>query len=199
MSMLSLYRDLLAGDAPAAPLEVTLDGERISQLLAGIGVRFERWSADRALPDGASQADILAAYGTEVARLSAEGGYRTADVVRIAKGTPNTGPMRAKFLDEHRHGEDEVRFFTEGAGSFYLHVDDRVYHVVCEQNDLISVPASTRHWFDMGTDPAFCAIRLFTNPDGWVATFTGDAIAARFPTHDEALLRLRAEPQPQRP
>lgn len=199
MSMLSLYPDLTSGDGPAAPLEVTLDGERISQRLHDIGIRFERWSAGRALADGASQEDILAAYATEVARLSAEGGYRTADVVRIAKGTPNTGPMRAKFLDEHRHGEDEVRFFVEGAGSFYLHVDDRVYHVVCERNDLISVPANTRHWFDMGTDPVFCAIRLFTNPEGWVAKFTGDASAARFPTHDEALVQLRAHAQPQQP
>ena len=196
MSMLALYRDLSSDDGPPVALEVTLDGERISQLLGEIGVRFERWPAGRALADGASQDDFLAAYATEIAHLSAEGGYRTADVVRIAKGTPNTGPMRAKFLAEHRHGEDEVRFFIEGAGSFYLHVDDRVYLVVCEQNDLISVPASTRHWFDMGTDPAFCAIRLFTNPEGWVATFTGDPIATRFPTHDEALLRLRAQAQP---
>lgn len=197
MSMLSLYRDLPSGDGPPAAVEVTLDGERIAELLGEIGVRFERWSAGRVLADGAGQDDILAAYADEVARLSRAGGYRAADVVRLARGTPNTGPMRAKFLDEHRHGEDEVRFFVEGAGSFYLHVEDRVYHVVCERSDLISVPADTRHWFDMGTDPEFCAIRLFTNPEGWVAKFTGDAIAARFPTHDEALSRLRAQAHPQ--
>jgi 1,2-dihydroxy-3-keto-5-methylthiopentene dioxygenase len=199
MSMLSVYRDLSSGDGPAVPLEVTLDGERISQLLREIGVRFERWSAGRALADGASQEDILATYATEVARLSAEGGYLTADVARIARGTPNTAPIRAKFLSEHRHSEDEVRFFVEGAGSFYLHVEDRVYHVLCERNDLLSVPVDTRHWFDMGTDPMFCAIRLFVNPEGWVAQFTGDAIAARVPTHDEALSRLRAPAQPPQP
>jgi 1,2-dihydroxy-3-keto-5-methylthiopentene dioxygenase len=43
--------------------------------------------------------------------------------------------------------------------------------VLCEQGDLISVPANTPHWFDMGPNPYFIAIRLFNNPDGWVANF----------------------------
>jgi 1,2-dihydroxy-3-keto-5-methylthiopentene dioxygenase len=33
----------------------------------------------------------------------------------------------------------------------------------------------------MSESPYFVAIRLFTNKDGWVATFTGDDIAQRFP------------------
>ena len=32
-----------------------------------------------------------------------------------------------------------------------------------------------------GDKPLFCAIRLFTTPDGWVAKFTGDEIARSFP------------------
>ncbi|WP_445623245.1 hypothetical protein [Lactiplantibacillus plantarum] len=50
-----------------------------------------------------------------------------------------------------------------------------------EQDDLISVPAGVPHWFDMGSAPAFTCIRLFNDPAGWVAQFTGDDIAARFP------------------
>jgi 1,2-dihydroxy-3-keto-5-methylthiopentene dioxygenase len=49
---------------------------------------------------------------------------------------------------------------------------------------LISVPAGTRHWFDMGPDPEFTAVRLFVNPDGWVAAFTGETIAQNFPRLD---------------
>ena len=67
---------------------------------------------------------------------------------------------------------------------FYLHVDSKVYMMQCGRNDLISVPAGTRHWFDMGPEPNFTAIRMFTRPDGWVAQFTGDPIAARFPAFD---------------
>ena len=78
-----------------------------------------------------------------------------------------------------------MRFFVEGAGLFYLRLGADICMVLCQQGDLLSVPAGTRHWFDMGTAPRFCAIRLFGNPDGWVASFTGDDLAARFPTFDE--------------
>ncbi len=88
--------------------------------------------------------------------------------------------MRQKFLAEHTHGEDEVRFFVDGHGLFSLHVAAEVYEVLCEKGDLISVPANTKHWFDMGPNPRFVAIRFFNNPDGWVAEFTGSDIADRF-------------------
>ncbi|MBV8158028.1 MAG: cupin, partial [Dyella sp.] len=79
------------------------------------------------------------------------------------------------------HSEDEVRFFVAGAGQFTLHIDGKVFDVLCEQGDLIGVPDGTRHWFDMSEAPYFVAIRLFTNKDGWVANFTGETIAERFP------------------
>jgi 1,2-dihydroxy-3-keto-5-methylthiopentene dioxygenase len=162
----------------------TSDGERIADELAKIGVRFERWAADAELPRGADQEAVIAAYRTSVDRLISECGYQSIDVIRLERGTPNTEPMRKKFLDEHQHSEDEVRFFVEGRGAFYLHANGRVYQTVCVKGDLISVPAGTKHWFDMGPDPEFTAIRLFTNPDGWVANFTGDPIASGFPKLD---------------
>ena len=82
------------------------------------------------------------------------------------------------------HSEDEVRFFVRGQGLFYLHFGDQVYAVLCQKNDLISVPDGTRHWFDMGPEPAFACIRLFTNPEGWVADFTGEDIASRLPRYE---------------
>jgi 1,2-dihydroxy-3-keto-5-methylthiopentene dioxygenase len=36
----------------------------------------------------------------------------------------------------------------------------------------------------MGSAPQFTAIRFFDNPAGWVAEFTGDPIADRFPLLD---------------
>jgi 1,2-dihydroxy-3-keto-5-methylthiopentene dioxygenase len=56
--------------------------------------------------------------------------------------------------------------------------------VLCEAGDLIGVPDNTPHWFDMGPQPHFVAIRLFTNVEGWVARFTGADIAQRFPRHE---------------
>jgi 1,2-dihydroxy-3-keto-5-methylthiopentene dioxygenase len=37
----------------------------------------------------------------------------------------------------------------------------------------------------MGENPDFKCIRLFSNPEGWVAHFTGDPIAERFPKFDQ--------------
>lgn len=176
-TLLRIFRD----DRPEIPVLETVDGDIIASELDEIGVRFERWDADAELPSGADQATVIDAYRGSIDRLMDECGYTSVDVIRLERGAPNVEAIRAKFLDEHRHGEDEVRFFVEGRGSFYLHVGDRVYQVVCVRGDLIGVPEGTKHWFDMGPDPEFTAVRLFINPDGWVAEFTGDTIARRFP------------------
>ncbi|WP_350608620.1 cupin domain-containing protein, partial [Pseudoalteromonas sp. MER144-MNA-CIBAN-0113] len=92
--------------------------------------------------------------------------------------------LRKKFLFEHTHNEDEVRFFVKGQGLFCLHLGNKVYQVLCQQGDLISVPELTPHWFDMGSDPEFTAIRLFNNTEGWVAKSTDSSIAEQFPLLD---------------
>jgi 1,2-dihydroxy-3-keto-5-methylthiopentene dioxygenase len=169
---------------PAPALIETTDAAEIARLLAEVGVRFERWTTEAALPENADHDAILAAYKSSIARVQRDGGYGTVDVIRLAKGTPNTAPMRAKFLDEHTHSEDEVRFFVEGSGAFYLHLGGKVYQTVCVRGDLLSVPAGTPHWFDMGPDPEFTAIRFFNNVEGWVAQYTGSTIGAEFPKYE---------------
>jgi 1,2-dihydroxy-3-keto-5-methylthiopentene dioxygenase len=164
------------------PVE-TDDPAEIARRLAGIGVRFEQWPL-RDVARDADGAAVLAAFAPEIDRLKAEGGYRSVDVIRMTADHPERAVLRSKFLSEHRHAEDEVRFFVEGQGLFTLRDDDRVHSVLCEAGDLIAVPAGTRHWFDMGPHPHFTAIRLFVDPAGWVANFTGDPIADRFPRHE---------------
>jgi 1,2-dihydroxy-3-keto-5-methylthiopentene dioxygenase len=179
-SKLNVYDE----QAPETPLVQTTDGAEIARLLAEVGVRFERWTAEADLAADADQDAVLRAYATSVARVQRDGGYGTVDVLRLAKGTPDTAPIRAKFLNEHAHSEDEVRFFVEGSGAFYLHLNGRVYQAICVRGDLISVPAGTPHWFDMGPDPEFTAIRWFNNQTGWVPNFSGSDIAASFPTYE---------------
>ena len=169
---------------PEKPLREITDGAEIARELNAVGVRFERCTADRALPSDADEAQILAAYRASVERVQRAGGYARVDVLRLAKGTPNTDPVRKKFLDEHSHTEDEVRFFVEGSGAFYLRLNGHIYQTICVRGDLISVPAGTRHWFDMGSNPEFTALRWFNNQTGWVPNFTGDPIASRFPTYE---------------
>ena len=177
MSSLTVYHQ----SNPDVPNKVLTHLEDIAATLAEVGVRFERWQASAPIQPGAAQDEVIAAYRPQIDRLMAEQGYVTVDVVSLNKDHPQKDELRAKFLDEHRHGEDEVRFFVAGRGLFTLHIGDYVYAVLCEKNDLISVPANTRHWFDMGGSPSFTAIRVFDNQEGWVAHFTGDKIADAYP------------------
>lgn len=170
-----------AHDQPDLIVLETSDPSRIAAELKRAGVRFEQWDTTRELPPAAAQDQVIEAYGDSIQRLMATEGYRSVDVVSITPDHPQRDELRQKFLAEHTHAEDEVRFFVAGSGLFSLHIGEHVYNVLCTQGDLISVPAGTRHWFDMGPRPHFTAIRLFTNPDGWVARFTGDTIADRFP------------------
>lgn len=165
---------------PAEPELVSTSHDSITDQLRRAGVRFERWQAGAELESGATQETVIAAYREDIDRLREEEGYQTVDVISLGPDHPDKQALRNKFLSEHYHGEDEVRFFVKGQGLFSLHIGDRVYEVLCQRGDLISVPAGTTHWFDMGPNPDFTAIRLFNNPDGWVATFTGSDIADRF-------------------
>lgn len=189
MSRLRIYNE----DQPEQAIDVLTDHAAITARLAGIGVRFEQWATPHALQPGASQDEVIAAYRGDIDRLCVSEGYQAVDVVSLKPDHPDRAAFREKFLDEHTHSEDEVRFFVAGAGQFTLHVQHKVYEVLCEQGDLISVPDGTRHWFDMSESPYFVAIRLFSNPEGWVASFTGEPIAARFPrmpVHRSARLLL---------
>jgi len=181
MSRLRIYPEQDAGQV----LTHTSSSDQMHRLLGDVGVRFERWDTFEGIVAGATPDAVLAAYAEPVGRLKNEQGYQAVDVVSLHPEHPQRAEFRQKFLNEHTHAEDEVRFFVDGQGLFSLHIGDRVFEVLCQRGDLISVPAGTSHWFDMGAAPSFVAIRLFTNPEGWVAEFTGSDIAERFP-------RLRA-------
>ncbi|WP_266160590.1 1,2-dihydroxy-3-keto-5-methylthiopentene dioxygenase [Dyella silvatica] len=177
MSRLRIYQDT----HPEAPLSVHTVHTEIARELGKVGIRFEQWEASQPVAPGASQDEVIAAYRADIDRLMAAEGYQTVDVISLKPDHPDRATLRQKFLNEHVHSEDEVRFFVAGAGQFTLHLEGKVFEVLCEQGDLIGVPDGTRHWFDMSEAPYFVAIRLFTNKEGWVAQFTGEDIAQHFP------------------
>ena len=187
MSRLQIHSVHSPAPGPLAQSEPLLscdDGPVIAAELAARGLRFERWPARSELAEDADQQAILSAYASEIVRIQSQGHYPTVDVIRLGPDHPERQALRLKFLAEHTHAEDEVRFFVEGQGLFCLHIGEEVLQVLCTRGDLICVPAGTRHWFDMGATPRFTALRFFDNPEGWVAHFTGDSIASRFPLLD---------------
>jgi 1,2-dihydroxy-3-keto-5-methylthiopentene dioxygenase len=171
---------------PAHVLLDTTDFDVITEEVGAVGARIERWKAVQPLTAESSSEEILAAYAPEIERLKQERGYGSADVIHVRPGNPNWPAMRQKFLSEHTHDEDEVRFFVEGSGAFYLHIGDKVYQVVGTADDLLWVPEGTKHWFDGGPEGNFTVIRLFTDQKGWIAHYTGDVIAETVPNYEAA-------------
>lgn len=156
------------------------DVQEIRKFLNDRGVFFDQWSANESFANDADQETILQAYGHVLTPYMEKNGYKTADVININQETPNYDAIRAKFLAEHQHTEDEVRFFVDGQGFFWFNLDndkDPVFNVLCEAGDLISVPANTKHWFDAGKEMPFVkAIRIFIDTEGWVPHYTNSGV-----------------------
>lgn len=136
------------------------------------------------LDDGtAIDAGALDAEGVHHRRLSPEpaehqgalgalkeaNGYVHQDEVALSPETPNLEAICAKFVDEHRHDEDEVRFVLDGAGVFEIRSrDDRWMKITVERGDLIVVPKDRYHRFYLTDAQTIRCARLFTDPSGWV-------------------------------
>jgi len=175
-------------DAPEQPVFHSSDREEIRRELELHGVRYE-YHAPVAIDSSATSEEILQAYRELVDTISSDEHYVTVDVARLHpvdsdEWRATALAARVKFLNEHTHDDDEVRYFVDGSGIFYLHIGQKVHAVLCTAGDLLDVPAHTTHWFDMGSQPDFIAIRFFKVDDGWIGNFTGSDIATRFPDFD---------------
>lgn len=150
------------------------DPKDIKTFMNDRGIIFEQWKASMPLKDSDDQATILKAYEHELKPYMEKHGYQSADVINVHKDTPNIEAIRAKFLSEHTHSEDEVRFFVDGEGQFFFHLPDRmeVFKLLCEKGDFISVPKGYTHWFDLAPKYHVKAIRVFQTQEGWVANYT---------------------------
>lgn len=109
------------------------------------------------------------AYQPPLDRLKAERGYVEQDIIELRPDTPNLQALCAKFIDEHLHTDDEVRYVLEGEGIFDLRsVDDRWMRVTVEQGDLLVVPANLHHRFMLTERQHIRCVRLFKDSAGWV-------------------------------
>lgn len=158
------------------------DPKEIKTFFNERGIFFDQWTCDVVFDDTATQEEILQAYDKDLTPFMKNGGYKTADVISINKLTANYEAIRAKFLAEHTHSEDEIRFFVDGQGLFWFHLDEEaVFNLLCQKGDLISIPAGTKHWFDAGEkNPFVKAIRIFIDMTGWVPEYTGTEIEKKY-------------------
>ncbi|HEY9774783.1 MAG TPA: cupin domain-containing protein [Planktothrix sp.] len=165
----------------------------ISAFVAKFGLWYERWETSAPLSDNATQDEILSAYSKEIETLKARGGYQTADVINVTPATPGLDAMLERFLAEHTHSEDEVRFVVKGRGVFHINpISAPVFAIEMEAGDMINVPKGTQHWFNLCSDKTIQTIRLFQETTGWAPHYMDSPIHARFepgcfgPTYIEA-------------
>jgi 1,2-dihydroxy-3-keto-5-methylthiopentene dioxygenase len=162
----------------------TLDAfSDIQAFLQARGILITQWEANEPLAENADETAVLSAYRHQLQPYMKAGGYQTADVICVNSETPNLPALREKFLKEHIHTEDEVRFFVAGTGYFWFNLESTEFVeatppfcVVCRAGDLLSVPAGYKHWFDLGELPYVKAIRIFTDPAGWVPEYTHSGV-----------------------
>lgn len=158
------------------------DPKEIREFFNARNLYFDQWHCDVIFGDDATQEEILAAYAKDLNPFMEKGGYQTADVINMKPGMEGYDVIRAKFLSEHIHTEDEIRFFVDGQGIFWFNLEtEPVFNLLCERGDLISVPAGTKHWFDAGSSRPFVkAIRIFIDMSGWVPHYTESRVEQNY-------------------
>lgn len=113
-----------------------------------------------------------ARYEPELSALRAARGYVARDEVCLAPDTPDLDRILARFLAEHHHAEDEVRFVLSGAGIFDIRsLDDRFVRIEVGPGDLLVVPARRHHRFLLTDERRIRCVRLFRDPAGWVPVY----------------------------
>lgn len=157
------------------------DFASIKEILNKYHVEIDRWEASEVIHPYDVQEKILQAYAHRLIPYMKNKGFSSADVVNITKETGDLLEIRQKFLKEHTHQENEVRFFVDGSGFFWFHFEDGVVaRLKCVKGDFLSVPKDYKHWFDMAPDYFVKAIRIFSNKEGWIPYYTNSAIESIF-------------------
>ncbi len=156
------------------------DAQEIEHFLKQRNIFYAKWETVE-VNDSDSDEKIIKKYSEQLEPYMQQNGYKVADVVNIHSGTENYPAIREKFLAEHIHTEDEVRYFIDGEGVFWFHLENgEIFNVLCQKGDLISVPAGVKHWFDAGEKPFVKVIRIFIDKSGWVPHYTASNVEKQF-------------------
>lgn len=127
------------------------------------GVTYERFATDETI------------YKEPLEKVMKERGYVTMDQVKMWPEMQNFDALCQKFVGEHLHIDDEVRFVLGGAGVFEIRsLDDRWMKVTVEPSDFILVPANRFHRFYLTEAKNIHCVRLFKDQSGWTPLYRQD-------------------------
>jgi 1,2-dihydroxy-3-keto-5-methylthiopentene dioxygenase len=161
------------------------DQSLIQSLLKEINIHFENWEISENLDKDSSTDEIASNFKDKIEKVLKENNFSSFDIVNIKPELEGLDELKKKFIPEHTHDDNEVRFFIDGEGLFCINQDEAIYQLLCTKGDYISVPAHTKHWFDMGSKASFKCIRFFENKEGWIAKYTDSKISQQYPLLDE--------------
>ncbi|MDQ0207975.1 cupin domain-containing protein [Alkalicoccobacillus murimartini] len=150
----------------------------VRQFLESQEVLYEYWNPKK-LPEtlqdechltDENKAQVLSTFDEEIRSLAERRGYKNWDVIALNESTPDLDILLKKFEQVHTHTEDEVRAITAGSGTFVIKGEETGYFDVnLSPGDVISVPVNIPHFFTLSEERQVVAVRLFIDPEGWVA------------------------------
>jgi len=165
--------------------QILRDTETIASYLAGIGVDYQRWQLSQIVSPEAEEDEILTAYADDIEALKASGDYGNVNVVGVNAQTPGLEEILAGAGREHWHEESEARLILQGRGIFYIRPrQGPVVAIEVVAGDLIRIPLSIWHWFNLGSERLLRAIRFFGDPTLWAPHYTESGIERRYQTFD---------------
>ncbi|MDN5516970.1 MAG: acireductone dioxygenase [Pseudomonas sp.] len=174
MSSLAVYLHT----APELPNKVLNHAEDIASTLATVGIDYRQVELPAALRPGCEQAEFDTAYGLWLQAFMSEEGHVQQELFNLQRNHPQKLELRARHLDEQSQSTASAWLFLGGFAQLSLHLDDHVYMLQGEKGDLLSLPAGTRYWFDLGEEPHALVVRLSASEDAPVRS--DDDIASRF-------------------
>lgn len=165
--------------SPQLPNKVLNHADDIASTLAAVGLGYRQVELPAALRPGCEQAEFDAAYGLWLQALMGEQGHVRQELFNLQRNHPQKLELRARYLDEQVQASTSAWLFLGGFAQLSVHLDDYVYVLQGERGDLLTLPAGTRHWFDLGEEPHALVLRLSAADEA--PRLTGEEIASRFP------------------
>tara|TARA_R110001592_G_scaffold6853_4_gene37830 strand:- start:1512 stop:2087 length:576 start_codon:yes stop_codon:yes gene_type:complete len=164
------------------PYKVSGDLNEFSEDLSEVGVCIERWSVLSHLPSAPIlDDDVYNYYKEEINRVKVKYGYSQVDFATMRPNDAFSISVRGRYLSEHTHEEDEVRFFLSGKVLIYLNINHKIHILECTKGDFVIIPAGVKHWMDIGPKPDFSVIRWFNSKKAFINHFTEGFVAEATP------------------
>jgi len=152
---------------------------KIRSALIPYGVDFRHVEVSPELSETIAAEEIFEALGDLVPNPSNAHPWKFADIVSIQPERDRKALQQ--YQREHWHSEDEIRLLIEGGGMFHFHRERMaVAALEVETGDWIQIPAGILHWFHVKPGCRCRAVRMFSDPSGWLPEYTHSGIEARY-------------------